>query len=399
MTTDRLPTQRLSWFYDRWLLTLGLCLVGFGLLMVASASMVISDRLYHYPFHYVLRQSSYVIAGLALAWTVTRLPLQFWQKISSYAILVALGLLLVVLVPHIGRSVNGSRRWLNFGIIAVQVSELAKLCMVLYMASYLQRFQNQVCSQWQGFIKPLVLLSVMAILLLLEPDFGATLVITLTVFLLLFVAGVRLWPLMLLGLLAGASLLVLAIASPYRLLRLTTFLHPWKNAFGSGYQLTQSLIAFGRGGLFGVGLGNSIQKLFYLPEAHTDFIFAVIGEELGLAGELVLLTLFVLLIARSIKIGIEALRQNNLYAGYLSLGIGFWFSLQVMINIGVSTGLLPTKGLTLPLISYGGSSILVNAIVLGLLLRIAYEVNLVAGHFPKPRVVSNARRRKRSKRY
>ena len=391
---DRSPTRKVAWFYDRWILVLSLALLGFGLLMVASTSLVISDQHYGYPFHYLIHQTFYIALGLAVAWGITRLPLKFWFDISQYLILVAIILLLVVLVPHIGKTVNGSRRWLNFGLMSLQVSEFAKLAMVLYMASYLQRYQQQVRTQLIGFIKPLLLLGVVAVLLLLEPDFGAVLVITATVFILLFIAGVRLWPLMLLAAIAAAMLIVLAITSPYRLARLTTFLHPWQNAYSSGYQLTQSLIAFGRGGIFGVGLGNSVQKLFYLPEAHTDFIFAVTAEELGMLGVFILLGLFVMLVWRVLKIGQLAWDKRSYYPAYLAFGIGFWITLQVIINVGVNTGLLPTKGLTLPFISYGGTSILVNCIVVGLMLRIAFETNLLAGNMPSSCVASNARRRR-----
>ena len=299
-----------------------------------------------------------------------------WQRFSVPLLIVGFFLLIVVLIPGIGRVVNGSRRWINLGIMTVQVSEVVKLCAIIYLASYLHRFQNQVQTQLIGFIKPMAVLAIVAALLLKEPDFGAVSVIAITFLTLLFIAGVRLWPFIALFLTVAGAMTTLAITSPYRLQRITTFINPWSTAYGSGYQLTQSLIAFGRGGVLGVGLGNSIQKLFYLPEAHTDFIFAVIAEELGLIGELALLALFVILVVRIFHLGRRAHLMKNLFSAYTAYGIGMWLSLQAAINMGVNAGLLPTKGLTLPFISYGGSSLLVDCVVVGIVLRISYELRL-----------------------
>jgi len=377
--------NKLPWIYDRWILISTLSLIVFGLLMVASASMVISDRQFNYPFHYVMRQFVFVAVGVMLAWVITRIPIKVWRAYSGYLLLIGLLLLIAVLVPGVGRVVNGSRRWIRLGFFSVQVSEVIKLCFILYLAGYLERFQNQVRTELMGFLKPMLILCVIAALLLSEPDFGAVTVIGITCLALLFIAGVRLWPFSVLFALMIIAMSVLAVTSPYRLQRLTTFLNPWHHAFGSGYQLTQSLIAFGRGGIFGVGLGNSIQKLFYLPEAHTDFIFAVIGEELGLIGELALLALFLVLIMRIFSIARRAQSANKLFHAYVAFGVGIWLGLQCIINLGVSTGLLPTKGLTLPFISYGGSSMLINCVVIGLILRIAYEVRTLTDKVPKAR--------------
>lgn len=366
-----------SFHYDRWIISATLILIGFGLLMVASASMVVADKQHGYSLFYFLRQAIFAGMGLAAIWFTTRIPLKFWQQSSGILMLIGIGLLVVVLIPGIGKVVNGSRRWLNFGFVALQVSEAVKLFAIIYLASYLQRFQNQVQYEFKGFIKPILLLGFMAGLLLLEPDFGASVVIAATFMALLFLAGARLWPFTLLLILMAAAAAALAITSPYRLQRLTTFLNPWGHAFGSGYQLTQSLIAFGRGGLFGVGLGNSVQKLFYLPEAHTDFIFAVIAEELGLVGEILLIAVYVVLIARMYGLGRYAQRHQHLFAAYIAYGVAVWFGLQAMINMGVNAGVLPTKGLTLPFISYGGSSMLVNSVVIGLILRIAFELKFI----------------------
>ncbi len=366
--------QSTAFVYDRWILILSLILLAFGLLMVASASMVTSDRLFHTPFHFVTRQAFYLLSGLFVAWGMTRVPLAFWERIGHLLLLGSILCLLLVLVPGIGRVVNGSRRWIHLGFMSLQVSEAVKLMAILYLAGYLQRHLSEVQTQVSGFIKPMVFLGVVAVLLLLEPDFGATSVITMTFVAMLFIAGARLWPFIVMMGVVLVSMIGLAVMSPYRLQRLTTFLDPWLHAYSSGYQLTQSLIAFGRGGLFGVGLGNSVQKLFYLPEAHTDFIFAVLGEELGLLGELLLIALFVMLIVRTIRLGQQALAQGQYFAGFAAWGIGLWLGFQTFINLGVNIGLLPTKGLTLPLISYGGSSMWVSCAAVGIVLRIAYEV-------------------------
>lgn len=365
--------QQQAFHYDHWLLISALFLVGLGLVMVASASMVISDRNYGYPFHFIIRQSIYLGLGIIIGAIVTRIKIEFWEKVSGYLLLISLGLLVLVLVPHIGHEVNGSRRWIGFGPFRVQVSEVVKFCVVVYLASYCVRRQKEVQESVLGFIKPMVLLAIICFLLLLEPDFGAMAVIMITAMGMLFLAGVRLWQFVVLLILVAAAMALVAIAAPYRMERLTTFMHPWLHQFGSGYQLTQSLIAFGRGGWFGVGLGNSIQKLFYLPEAHTDFLFAVLAEELGLVGTLSVIGFFGLFIGRILKIGYIAHQQQRLFSSFLAFGFGFWLSLQAMVNIGVNAGVLPTKGLTLPMMSYGGSSMIINCIVIAILLRIANE--------------------------
>lgn len=284
--------------YDLWLIFSVFALLAFGLLMVASASMVISEKQFSYPFHYLFRQMAFVGVGIAGLLLVMRIPITIWQRYSALLLMLSLLLLVAVLIPGVGHVVNGSRRWISFGVVALQVSEALKLCFILYLSSYISRYQEQIQNQLQGFLKPLILLGVVGLLLLMEPDFGSLVVLSVTVLMMLFLAGVRWVPFMGLFSLMVLAMSALAIFTPYRLARLTSFLNPWHHAFGSGYQLTQSLIAFGRGGLFGVGLGNSIQKLFYLPEAHTDFIFAVIAEELGLMGEGLLILLFVILVYR-----------------------------------------------------------------------------------------------------
>lgn len=359
--------------YDRWLLLSVSCIVVLGLIMVASSSIVISEKYFSYPLHYLFRQSIYMFLGIGIAVFILRLETQFWLKISGYLLVFTILLLALVLIPGIGRSVNGSYRWIGMGPIGFQVSELAKLSVVIYMAGFLSRKHKEVQTQLSGFIKPLVVLGIIGILLLKEPDFGAAVVITLTVLSMIFLAGVKLWQFIGLFIAAGVGIVTLAISSPYRLSRLTSFLNPWQNQFDGGYQLTQSLIAFGRGGITGVGLGESVQKLFYLPEAHTDFLLAVLGEELGLLGVLGVITLYGIVCWRGLSIARFAEYQKQMFSAFLAYGLTLWITLQAMINIGVNIGLLPTKGLTLPLMSSGGSSMLVSFIAIALLLRIDHE--------------------------
>ncbi len=341
--------------------------------MVASSSVMISTKYFHQPFHFLIRQACYLFVGLLLALIVVRTDSSFWEKISMPMMIGCVFLLLIVLIPGIGKSVNGSRRWLALGPIGVQVSELTKLAMIFYLSGYLVRQQEAVCESIFGFIKPMAILAVVSVLLLLEPDFGATVVISGTVMAMLFLAGVKLRYYFGLMLVVVTALALLAVSSPYRVARLTAFLDPWADQYNSGYQLTQSLIAFGRGGWFGTGLGESIQKLLYLPEAHTDFLFAVIAEELGLFGILVVITLYSILVIRGLNIGYTAYTQERHFASYTAYGLTIWLALQASINMGVNAGLLPTKGLTLPLLSYGGASMVINCIVIALLLRIDHE--------------------------
>ena len=359
---------------DVWLLVSAISLIAIGLLMVYSASIVISMRQYGHPFHYLWHQLAYLslglIAGAFIYYYVSMEKLAYYSPVFLLFTFVAL---ILVLIPGLGREVNGSSRWLGIGGLGIQVSELAKLFTVLYLSGYINRHIDEVRYALSGFIKPVTVLAVLAILLLLEPDFGSTVVLGSTVLGMLFLAGVR-WRIFLT---AGMAVFIifaaLAISSPYRFARLTTFVHPWAHAFGSGYQLTQSLIAFGRGGLTGVGLGNSIQKWFYLPEAYTDFLFAVLAEECGLIGIVVVVSLFSILVFRGMQIGRVAFQKQAYFNAYVAYGFSLWIGLQAFINMGVNAGLLPTKGLTLPLMSYGGSSLSVMCMVLAILLRIDIE--------------------------
>ncbi len=374
----RITSKPLTQPYDRYLLLALISVILLGLLMVSSASIVISNKLYQQPFHYLFKQLSLLAVGAVMVYALLKIEIEEWYQLGPLLLLAAGALLILVLIPGIGHQVNGSMRWLNLGILRLQVSEIVKLFVIIYLAGYIVRHTQELQQQVTGFLKPMLLLGVIALLLLCQPDFGATVVIVATALGMLFLGGVRLWQFALLLIAVLSVLAVLAISSPYRLQRLTTFLQPWANQFDSGYQLTQSLIAFGRGGWFGVGLGESIQKLFYLPEAHTDFLFAVLAEELGLLGVLMVMLLFAVIVARGFIIARTAYRQTRWFASYLAYGLSLWLALQVAINLGVNAGVLPTKGLTLPFMSYGGSSLLVSCMLAALLLRIDYE-NRVGG--------------------
>jgi cell division protein FtsW len=363
--------------YDRWLVAVVVTIVLFGLLMVASASIEVSEKQMHQPFYFLYRQLLGLLIGIICGYVVVQFKIEYWQKIDTFLLLGVMFLLGLVLVPGVGHSVNGSARWIGYGVLRIQVSELAKFAMVIYLAGYLFRRNTEIRTQFRGFLKPISILGVMAFLLLCEPDFGATVVVMATALGMMFLAGMRLRPFVIIFIVILVALAFLAISEPYRMARLTTFLNPWANPYNSGYQLTQSLIAFGRGGLSGVGLGNSIQKLFYLPEAHTDFLFAVIAEELGLIGMLVVIGLMTFFVIRIFMVGRQSQQLGRHFAGFIAYGFGLWVAMQFTVSIGVNSGILPTKGLTLPLMSYGGSSLLVNCIVIALLLRIDYENRLV----------------------
>lgn len=366
--------ERLPFAWD--LVTLGLvaALLLVGLIMVTSASMSVAAKDLGNPFYFLERQFVFGLCGLALAWGVTRVPAQFWDRYSMVLVSLALLLLLLVLIPGLGAKINGARRWMRMGPMNFQVSELARVLVLTWVCSYSVRKRAELEQTFGGLLKPVGLLGVAALLLLLEPDFGAATVLFATGFSVLFVAGARLRHVVALVTAVASVFAVLALTSAYRLKRLMVFLHPWDDPFNSGFQLTQSLIAIGRGGWFGVGLGASIQKLFYLPEAHTDFVFAVLAEELGLVGVIGVLGLFLALVWRACQISRMASLAGLKFQSYLALAFGMWVGLQAVVNIGVNMGVLPTKGLTLPLLSYGRSSLIVSLAWLGVLLRIYHEV-------------------------
>lgn len=355
-------------------------LLGLGLVMITSASSEVAAALSGNPLYHMIRHLVYLVIGLGAAGIVLMIPMSFWQRYGWMMLLAAFGLLVLVLIPGIGREVNGARRWIGFGAFNVQPSEIAKVFVVVYLAGYLVRRQEEVRESWMGFFKPFVVLLPMAGLLLLEPDFGATVVMMGAAMAMLFLGGVGMLRFGLMVALAVGAVFVLVQTQEYRLQRLITFTDPWADQYGSGYQLTQALIAFGRGEWFGVGLGNSIQKQFYLPEAHTDFVFSVLAEELGFVGALATLALFAFVCVRGLYIGLWAEKAKQFFSAYVAYGLSFLWIGQFLINIGVNTGLLPTKGLTLPFLSYGGSSLVICCVSLAVLLRIEWERRNVLGN-------------------
>ena len=359
---------------DSVLLTIVLALLLGGFVILASASISISDNATSNPFFYVQRQLVAAAIGGAAGFVCLFIPMQVWRSLGPLVLFVGFLLLIVVLIPGVGHQVNGSTRWVRVGIMNLQVSEPARLCFLMYLAGYLVRRNKSLREEFTGFLRPMVVLSLACVLLLAEPDFGAAVVLLATAMVMMFVAGARIRDFLLFLAAAVAALAALALLSPYRMQRITGFLDPWADPFNSGFQLTQSLIAIGRGEWFGVGLGDSVQKLFYLPEAHTDFVFAVYAEEFGLFGSLLLIALFLALLWRVFKLAMRAADAERFFEAYIAIGLGTWLGIQAFINIGVNMGLLPTKGLTLPLISYGRSSLIITMICISLLLRIHHEL-------------------------
>jgi cell division protein FtsW len=366
---ERMP---FTWDY----VTIGLiaALLLMGLVMVTSASMSIAARDLGSPFFYLQRQFAYGCVGVLLTWTAAHVPTALWEKYSTPLLFLGLGLLLLVLIPGIGAVVNGARRWLRVGPVNFQVSELARVLVLTWICAYCVRKRAALEKTWGGLLTPVAPLGLASILLLVEPDFGAMTVLFATGCAILFIGGARLRYVLALVASATCFLALMVRVSPYRMVRLLAFLHPWDDRFATGFQLTQSLIAIGRGSWFGVGLGSGVQKLFYLPEAHTDFVFAVLAEELGLVGVVSIILLFAALVWRSFRIARMASAAGLHFQANIALAFGTWIGVQAIVNIGVNMGLLPTKGLTLPLISYGRSSLLVTLAWIGVLLRIYHEV-------------------------
>lgn len=360
--------------YDRTLLwlTFGLAIIGF--VMVTSASMPIGQRLADDPFLFAKRHALYLGLAFGLSLVTLRIPMEIWQRYSNVMLLLAIVLLLIVLV--VGSSVNGASRWISLGPLRIQPAELSKLSLFCYLASYLVRKVEEVRSNFWGFCKPMGVMVVLAVLLLAQPDLGTVVVLFITTLAMLFLAGAKMWQFLAIIGSGVFAVVLLIIAEPYRMRRVTSFWNPWEDPFGSGYQLTQSLMAFGRGEFWGQGLGNSVQKLEYLPEAHTDFIFSILGEELGYIGVVFALLMVFFVAFRAMSIGRRALELDQRFSGFLACSIGVWFSFQALVNVGAAAGMLPTKGLTLPLISYGGSSLLIMSTAIVLLLRIDFETRL-----------------------
>lgn len=378
--------------FDRSFIVLALVMYMIGLIMVATSSMPVAERLFNNPFHFVIRHTIYIILSLGIAGVALQIPMSWWQKNSSY--LLIFGIVLLIAVLLIGRSVNGSTRWIVLGPITVQAAEPAKLFFFCYLAAYLVRRRDQVMEDWKGFAKPLLVFAVLAGLLLRQPDLGTIIVMFVTTFGLLFLAGAKLWQFVSLASVGILLLSLLAIFEPYRWRRITSFLDPWEDPFGSGYQLTQSLMAYGRGELFGQGLGNSIQKLEYLPEAHTDFVMAVLAEEFGFIGIALILILSMVLVFKALMLGKKALTKEKFFEAFFAYAIGIWVCFQAAVNVGASAGIVPTKGLTMPLISYGGSSMIIMTLAVVILIRIDHELRMqsiqATSSKRKPRKVGDA---------
>jgi len=362
-----------------------LVLISVGLITVASASIDFAAANYQDPWFFVRRHLIYLLLAFAGSLVMLSIPTAFWRKYGWMLFLVSIFFLLIVLIPGIGKRVNGSQRWLQLGPITLQVSEIVKFCSIVFFASYLSNSQYFLQTQWRELFKPLLMLVLLMWLLLLEPDFGGSVVLAVTVGGMLFLAGAKLWQCILL-LCSGVGILTALVwFTPYRMQRLVTFLDPWKDQFDTGYQLTQSLIAFGRGEWFGLGLGNSIQKMLYLPEAHTDFIFSIFAEEQGFIGVVLLLTLFLFMVYQIFLISRKAMLRNDTFVALAAFGAAVLFGFQIMVNVGVASGFFPTKGLTLPFVSYGGSSLIINCLLIALLLRLDYDLDLDVVSVKKPK--------------
>jgi cell division protein FtsW len=359
---------------DTWVLIPALLLLAMGIVMVGSASIAIAEGQGASSYHYLARHLIFIAAGVFIALSFRVIPMAFLERISRPMLALSVLFLLIVLVPGIGHTVNGSTRWIRLGVVNFQVVEAVKLMVIIYLAGYLARKAQRVQSRFFDTFKPLLFAGLLSAILLVQPDMGSAAIITAIVAGMVWLAGAAWRHIFVLGLLTLPAF-GFAAMEPYRLRRIVSFMDPWADPFASGFQLTQALIAVGRGELFGVGIGASIQKLFYLPEAHTDFIFAVLAEEYGLAGVIAVLVLFLLLVTRIMVIGIVAHRNGKAFSGFVAYGIGLWIGLQAMVSVGVNLGVLPTKGLTLPLISSGGSSMLMTLLALGIVLRIKYELD------------------------
>ena len=354
-------------------------LLAIGLVMISSASMDYASQRYDDPFYHTRRHAIYLIIALIAGFIASKVSVELWKRSDKYLLLLSFIILTLIIIPGVGVTANNATRWLAIGPLTLQGSEVAKLGVIVYLGSYLVRQNDLVRSKWSGFLNPMAIMMAMVVLLIKEPDFGAVVVLMSAALGMLFLGGVRLWQFIITLFGVGGLCVVLVMSSQYRMQRLYSYLDPWSDQFGDGYQLTQALIAFGRGEWFGLGLGDSIQKLFYLPEAHTDFIFAILAEELGFIGCLLVLSIYVVLIGRILFIARKAESMSQSFSAYVAYGVSIVFSAQLFINVGVNIGLLPTKGLTLPFLSYGGSSLLVSCVLIGLVLRIHQELTAEQG--------------------
>jgi len=378
MYVDSMPSDlhgSIARFMDVQMFLAILMIAGIGLIMLTSTTIDIAYRLHADDFFYVKKQLVFMSLGLASIIVVARVRLGIWERLGPLLLCLVIVLLFLVLVPGMGRTVNGSTRWLMVGPLGLQVSEFAKVAMIIYLSGYLVRHADNVETKLTAFLSPMTVLGLVILLLMLEPDFGSAMVFMLMMFGMMFLSGARILPLLSLIGVCIALMISLAITSPYRMQRIIAFMDPWADAQDSGYQLTQALIAVGNGGISGVGIGESVQKLFHLPEAHNDFIFAVLAEEMGLIGVAILLLSYFIFIWRCFDLGNKAQIQQMKFAQNIAYGCGIWFGLQTVISLCVNMGMLPTKGLSLPFISVGGSNLLASCIAIGLLMRVYMEVS------------------------
>jgi cell division protein FtsW len=386
MMSDRVKKPRSRRFhFDPLLLVACSSLLVIGYVMVASASLHLGVKITDSTLHYPIRQLMHIGLGMVLGAGVAVVPIRKWEQWGPWLFIVGLLLLVIVLIPGLGIKVNGSVRWLSLGGLRIQVSEVVKFFAVIYMAGYVTRHQQSVQESAYGIVKPLLLFSLACVLLLLEPDFGSAVVILIIAMGIMFLGGARLSQFAILLALVAVLAMLLVYFSPYRLVRVTSFMNPWKDPLNTGFQLVNALISFGRGEWLGVGLGSGIQKLFYLPEAHTDFLFSVIGEELGLLGVVTVIGLFALLIWRTFQLAVLAEKLGQKFSAFIAYGLGIWFGFQSFVNMGVNMGILPTKGLTLPLMSYGGGSMMVMCCAVALLFRVYSEIHELEASTPKGR--------------
>ncbi|WP_159714732.1 cell division protein FtsW [Blochmannia endosymbiont of Camponotus nipponensis] len=360
--------------YDRIFFWLLLGLIGIGFIIISSGSIPVGIRLAHDPFYFIKRVIIYYSITFILSIMILRIPIIVWKNCAVIMLLCSCVMLMFALIFN--TSTNGASRWITWGSLCIQPAELSKLSFICYLSNYLVRKSKEVRTNFWGICKPIIIMMLLAVLLLAQPDFGSIIILFITTLSILFLFGAKLWQLILIFMFNMLLIALSIITRPYRIQRILTFLDPWKDPFGNGYQLTQSLMAFGRGKCFGEGLGNSVLKLEYLPEAHTDFIFSIIAEELGYFGSILVLLMLFLIVFRAITIGYRALNSNHRFSGILACAISIWFGSQIFINVGTVSGILPTKGLTLPFISYGGSSFLITIIASVLLLRIDFETRL-----------------------
>jgi len=363
-----------SFHIDYFLLFICTSLLVLGFIIVTSSSLHLGEKMADSNLYYPIKQLIHITLGLCVATTVAFVPLRLWEKMGAWLFIIGLALLVLVLIPGIGIKVKGSIRWMAVGGIRVQVSEIVKFISVVYMAGYVTRHQEHVQQSTYGLVKPLFLFSIACFLLLMEPDFGSAVVILMIAMGIMYLSGARLWQFLILIVIVVVLAMLLIYFSPYRWARVTGFIDPWADAQNTGFQLVHALISFGRGEIFGVGLGSGIQKLFYLPEAHTDFLFSVLAEELGLVGVVITIVLFSLLLWHAFGLGAKAEQLGEKFAAYIAYGLGIWFGFQAFVNMGVNMGVLPTKGLTLPLMSYGGGSMIVMCAAMALLFRVYSEI-------------------------